>query len=78
LLELALPEVDLPVFAELLCWVDVACADPGRLYATPAAVSTLARPAAAVTPRSRARLRSLAAIRCVRPPSRVRPESGVI
>jgi hypothetical protein len=78
LLEPELPEADLPELAELPCWVDVACADPGRLYATPAAVSTLARPAVAVIVRSRIRWRSLAAIRCVRPPSRVRPESGVI
>jgi hypothetical protein len=35
--------------AALLAW-----AEPGRVYVTPAAASTLARPAAAVTARSRA------------------------
>jgi hypothetical protein len=48
--------------AELGCWVVVACADPGRLTATPAAVTTLASPAAAVIARILTRLRSLAAI----------------
>jgi hypothetical protein len=44
---------------------DDACA-PGRVYATPVAVSTLARPAAAVTARSRFRCRSLTAARAAR------------
>jgi hypothetical protein len=75
LLELELPELDdllalaPPVLdAELPRWLVVACADPGRLTATPAAVSMLARPAAAVIRRSLARLRSLAAICGARPP----------
>jgi hypothetical protein len=50
------------VVAEPLCWEVVACADPGRVAATPAAVTTLASPAAAVIARILARLRSLAAI----------------
>lgn len=39
-------------------WVVVACAGPGSVYVTPAAVTRLARPAAAVTARSLARFRS--------------------
>jgi hypothetical protein len=68
-----LPEVDdllvldPPVLVTELCWAVVACADPARVEATPAAASTLARPAAAVTARSLDRLRFLAAIRGIRP-----------
>lgn len=54
--------LELDVLLALLCPVVVACADPGRLAATPAAVTTLASPAAAVMARILARLRSLAAI----------------
>jgi hypothetical protein len=57
---------DLPVLAPLLvvCWLAVeTCPDPGRLAATAPATTRLARPAAAVTVRTLARLRALAAIR---------------
>jgi hypothetical protein len=73
-----LPEADPLAIPAELPRVDVACADPGRLKATPAAASTPARPAAAVIVRTLARLRSLAAICCVRPPARGGAESGVI
>ena len=39
-------------------WAVAACAGPGSVYATPTAVSTLAKPAAAVTVRSLARVLS--------------------
>ena len=77
-----LPAAEPPDPAELvlrlLCWDVVACAEPGRQSATPAAVSMLARPAAAVTARSRAWCRSRAAACCVRFAGRAGAGSGVI
>ena len=71
-------EPDDPVAAFELPDELVPCADwcaaealAGKVAATPAAASTLARPAAAVTARSRFRLRSLAAAR-----SPVLPDCG--
>jgi hypothetical protein len=45
------PELLVPVLAEECC-AAVACAEPGSARLTPAAASTLAAPAAAVTARS--------------------------
>jgi hypothetical protein len=65
--ELGLPKPELPDPPELelperalwdVDWPAVVCADAGRVTATPAAVRTLASPAAAVTLRSLARFRS--------------------
>ncbi len=54
-----LPEPELPERAlRDVDWPAVVCADAGRVTATPAAVRTLASPAAAVTLRSLARFRS--------------------
>lgn len=54
-----LPELELPERAPWdVDWPAVVCADAGRVTATPAAVRTLASPAAAVTLRSLARFRS--------------------
>ena len=54
-----LPEPELPERAPWdVDWPAVVCADAGRVTATPAAVRTLASPAAAVTLRSLARFRS--------------------
>jgi hypothetical protein len=62
-----LPESELPDFAEPdwpvpdalddleAAWAVAACAEPGSVYVTPAVVSTLAIPAAAVTARILAR-----------------------
>jgi hypothetical protein len=44
--------LDVPLEREECCAAAVACVDPGRVRATPAAASTLAAPAAAVTARS--------------------------
>jgi hypothetical protein len=74
-LELTVPA---PLLVVELRTADVACADPGRVAATPAAATTLARPAAAVIVRSRARLRSLAAICCARFAARGGTGSGDI
>jgi hypothetical protein len=68
-----LPELELepepePLVAELAgeCWAAAACAEPGSAKLTPAAASTLAAPAAAVTARSLDWLRFLAAIAACR------------
>ena len=59
--DLAAPD---PVVAAEVRWlVAIECADPGRLAATLPTAARLARPATAVTARTLARLRSLAAIR---------------
>jgi hypothetical protein len=59
-----------PVCAVVVWWLAaVVCVDPGRLAATPPAATRLARPAAAVTVRILARLRSLAAV-CAAWPAR--------
>ncbi len=59
--EAPVPEAELPdVLVPCADWC-AAEALAGKVAATPAAASTLARPAAAVTARSRFRLRSLAA-----------------
>ncbi len=60
-----LREPELLVLAEECC-AAVACADPGSARLTPAAASTLAAPAAAVTTRSLDWLRFLAAIAACR------------
>jgi hypothetical protein len=65
-----------PVCAAEVWWLAAACADPGRLAATPPAATRLARPAAAVTVRILARLRSLAAIDAGRAVGRGRMGSG--
>jgi len=69
--EVPVPEAELP--DELVPRADWCAAEAlaGKVAATPAAASTLARPAAAVTARSRFRLRSLAAAR-----SPVLPDCG--
>jgi hypothetical protein len=75
-LDEVLPEFDdlaalEPEFVADVRWlVAVACVDPGRLAATPPAATRLASPAAAVTARILARLRSLAAICGARPVGR--------
>ena len=87
LLDEALPEPDeladlLALDPELVAdvpWLAaVAWVDPGRLAATAPAATRLARPAAAVTVRILARLRSLAAICGARPVRRGWAGSGDI
>jgi hypothetical protein len=63
--ELPEPELLVPVLAEECC-AAAACAEPGSARLTPAAASTLAAPAAAVTARSLDWLRFLAAIAACR------------
>ncbi len=58
----ALLALDPVLVAALLRWLVEVCAEPGRLAATLAAVTTLASPAAAVIARILARFRCLAAI----------------
>jgi hypothetical protein len=63
--ELREPELLVPVLAAGCC-AALACAEPGSARLTPAAASTLAAPAAAVTARSLDWLRFLAAIAACR------------
>jgi hypothetical protein len=83
-LDEALPEpddvaaLDPELLADVLWLAAVACVDAGRLTATPPAATRLVRPAATVTVRILARLRSLAAIFGARPVGRARAGSGGI